>query len=106
MPDYRKVSESVITQGENESIYYYFDFTKMGIKPLNPVVTLNYISSYKRNPQKGEEIGLGGSPVINDFIVTTPAIAGLKKNQYYRVSCLVDIGLNRIEAYFNIYGAG
>ena len=104
MTDYRKVSESPITQGISEEIAYQFDFGAIGT-PSSPVVTLRKLTGYKNKGYNlGDEVTVTGAASVLLNVVTTGVVSGLEAKHGYRLSCYADVDSNYIELYVDIWG--
>lgn len=97
MATYRKVAESPITQGVDESIAYQFDFTPWSASATAPSCVLYNLTA-------GGTVPMSGTATISGGTVTSNIVSGLLNGYTYRLVCNVTIGANIEGAYVDIVG--
>lgn len=92
----RKVEESPIYQGEDESIAYVFDWAAVGT-PTSPTVVVKTAE----NIDVSTTCLSGAASVASDTVIT-PLVTALTSGNTYRLECKVTISGNIYEAYCDI----
>lgn len=95
----RKVDESPIKQGVDESISYNFEWKKLGT-PTSPIVKIYDITDDGYTDVSSTN--LLGSPSIVDTLVLTPKVKALVNKSHYSLECKVNINGNTLESSCNI----
>jgi hypothetical protein len=98
MTDIRKVEESPIHQGKDESIARPVEWAAIGT-PTSPVVVIkngDLVDTSTTN--------LSGAAAVVGTTVVTPLVTALVPGTIYRLECKVTISGNVYEAYCEIIG--
>jgi hypothetical protein len=92
----RKVDESPVYQGEDESIAYTFQWSAVGT-PTSPTVVIKDNTLTDKS-----STCLSGSASVVGTTVVTPLVTALTSGIRYRLECKVTISGNIYEAYCDI----
>lgn len=95
----RRIKESPIWQGVDETIAYTLTTTPWASSPTSPTVVIKNSA--------GTDVSLTtltGSATVSGDVITTPYIHGLTAGEQYRLEIKWTVGSNVYEAWADLYG--
>jgi hypothetical protein len=96
----REITESPLTQGEDERIAYHITTTPWGSSPANLLAKIYDVSANERVDVS--DTNLAGSASANGDTISTPLVVGLTPGRFYRLEVQFTCDANVFECYAQI----